>query len=55
MTKTNFEANQDFTERYAQMRGKASLLEVVEVFSRTHHTLLNGYYFYFLPPIYAYF
>ena len=36
MTKTNFEANQDFTERYAQMRGKASLLEVVEVFSRTH-------------------
>ncbi len=36
MTKTNFEANQDFTERYAQMRGKASLLEVVEVYSRTH-------------------
>lgn len=36
MTKTNFEANQDFTQRYAQMRGKASLLEVVEVFSRTH-------------------
>jgi len=36
MTKTNFEANQDFTKRYAQMRGKASLLEVVEVFSKTH-------------------
>jgi len=36
MTKTNFEANQEFTRRYAQMTGKISLLEVVEVFAKTH-------------------